>query len=89
VSGILKSLRAGDEIAFLFWPDAHSNGYVAAAGLHADLLQLSVYRKGKRIATWNVTTSLCADNSARMCRGVPVSANYQRAAADRRRDNAA
>lgn len=37
-SSILKSLRVGDDVKFSFYPDCHSNGYVAAADLHADAL---------------------------------------------------
>src|SRR4051794_37329624 len=30
-SCIFKTLRAGDELTFSFWPDAHTNGYIAMA----------------------------------------------------------
>lgn len=83
VSSILKSLRAGDEIAFCFHPDYHTNGYVADAGLHADTLLLRVNRANKYF-TYELATTICAANSARMCRGVPNGADYQRMADDRR-----
>jgi hypothetical protein len=75
VSSILKTLRVGDELTFSFYPDGHCNGYIAAAGLHADILYLRVTRNGKR-HTWELTTSICATNSARMCRGVPDADSY-------------
>jgi hypothetical protein len=84
VSSILLTLRVGDEIKFSFYPDGHSNGYVAAAGLHADILYLHVIRGTKR-QTWEFTSSICAANSARMCRGVPKSRDYDQSAEDRRK----
>lgn len=84
VSSILKTLRVGDDITFSFWPDCHSNGYVAAAGLHADCLYLHVVRNGKR-QTWEFSNSICPANSARMCRGVPASRDYHNAADERRK----
>jgi hypothetical protein len=85
VSNILKSLRVGDELTFSFYPDGHSNGYVAASGLHADILYLYVYREGKRRTTWELAHSICPSNSARMCRGVPNSDYYDRDAAAARK----
>ena len=84
VSSILKTVRVGDELTFSFYPDGHCNGYVAAAGLHADILYLHVRRKGKR-QTWEFDVSVCANNSARMCRGVPNSSDYERSAEERRK----
>jgi hypothetical protein len=75
-SAILKTLRADDEITFRFYPDAHTNGYVAMGGLHADVLYLDVRRDGKTIARWQLAISICPANSARMCRGVPNSEHY-------------
>jgi hypothetical protein len=83
VSSILKTLRAGDEIAFCFHPDYHTNGYVADAGLHADSLLLRVNRNGKYF-TYELENQVCPDNSARMIRGVPNDSSYQRMADDRR-----
>lgn len=83
-SSVLRTLRVGDEISFSFWPDALSNGYIAAQGLHGDLLRLTVRRDGKRVATWDFSQSFCPENSARMCKGVPVSDDYRRAAEERR-----
>lgn len=84
VSSILKTLRVGDDLTFSFYPDGHSNGYVAAAGLHADCLYLHVRRGGKR-QTWEFDVSITANNSARMCRGVPQSRDYERAADEARK----
>jgi hypothetical protein len=85
VSSILKTLREGDEIAFCFSPDYHTNGYVADAGLHADALLLRIRRgpAGKNLM-FELENKVCADNSARMVRGIPNDASYQRMAADRR-----
>lgn len=79
-SALLKQLKVGDEVWFSFWPDGHSNGYIAAAGLHADLLMMRVIRKGKVIGRWELTSSVTPDNSARMVTGVPNSASYNEAA---------
>jgi hypothetical protein len=75
VSCIMNTLRAGDEVTFVFYPDAHSNGYLAKAGLHGDALYMHVRRGDKRYE-WNLQTSTCPENSARMCRGVPPSQSY-------------
>lgn len=83
VSSILKTLKAGDELTFSFYPDCHSQAYVAAAGLHADCLYLHVRRNGKR-QTWELESSITPENSARMCRGVPASEHYAKAAAEGR-----
>lgn len=82
-SSIMLQMRAGDEVTFSFSPDYHSNGYVAAAGLHADVLTVAIRRNGKTIANYELDQSICANNSARMCRGFPTSESYNRAAADR------
>jgi hypothetical protein len=84
-SAVLRTLRAGDDISFRFYPDGHTNQYIAAAGLHGDLLKLQVRRNGKLIADWELTTSICPNNSARMCRGVPNSEHYARDAENARR----
>jgi hypothetical protein len=75
-SNVIHTLREGDEITFRFYPDAHSNGYVAQANLHADVLYLDVTRKGKRF-TWELDSGVCPDNSARMCHGL-TSDSYRR-----------
>lgn len=75
-SATVKTLKAGDEIIFEFHPDRHTNGYVAAAGLHADCMMLRVRRDGKTVANWELETTICPDNTARMCRGVPDSESY-------------
>jgi hypothetical protein len=84
ISSILKTLRVDDEITFRFHPDAHTNGYVAAAGLHADVLYLNVRRDGKTIARWEIDCTICPPNSARMCCGVPNSESYDRDASEAR-----
>lgn len=71
VSSVLKTLRVGDELRFRFYPDAHTTQYGEELGLHGDSLYLDVYRDGKRKACFELETSMCPDNSARMCRGVP------------------
>lgn len=68
-SCVIRTLRAGDEITFRFWPDCNSNDYVRRAGLHADAMFLDVKRQGKRVACWKLESSICPDNSARMCQG--------------------
>jgi hypothetical protein len=70
VTSALKTLRAGDSIAFEFYPDGHSNQYVRDAGLHTDFLRLRVYRKGEEVGCWEVSQSTCPDNSARMCKPI-------------------
>lgn len=82
-ASVLRQLRVGDEAVFEFYPDAHSNGYLAAAGLHADICNLKIRRKGKIVATFELAESVCPDNSARMCRGVPPSEGYLAAAKER------
>lgn len=79
VSSVLKTLRVGDDVTFAFHPDGHGNGYVAAAGLHADVLYLDVRREGKR-TRWEIEISVCPNNSARMCRGVPNDRSYEEGA---------
>lgn len=84
-SAIVRTLRAGDEITFTFHPDHHTNGYVAAVGLHADSLFLRVRRDGSTVANWEIETTICPSNSARMCRGVPDSETYAQDAAEARK----
>ena len=84
-SSVFRTLRAGDEITFRFYPDAHTNGYCAMSGLHGDILCLDVRRHGKRVASWELTSSICPSNSARMCRGVPNSESYERDGQEARR----
>jgi hypothetical protein len=68
----VKSLRVGDEITFRFSPDGVSNGYTKEAGLHADALYMDVRRKGNTHAHYLMATSICPENSARMCQGAVV-----------------
>ncbi len=82
---ILRTLREGDELTFSFYPDAHSNGYMAAAGLHGDALMLHVRRDGKQIAHWELCSSCCPSNSARMVRNVPDTESYHNSAIEARK----
>lgn len=84
-SAVVHTLRVGDEIKFSFYPDAHSNGYLAQHGLHGDVLYMVVRRKGKTVARWELAHSICANNSARMCRGAPVTEDYRRNAEEARK----
>jgi hypothetical protein len=68
-SSVVKTLREGDEISFRFYPDGLSNQYVKDAGLHADVLYLDVRRNGKRAFEWKLVSSICPENTARMCQG--------------------
>lgn len=72
---ILGLLRVGDAVEFQFYPNAHSNGYLARARLHGDVLQLRVKRAGKkaRMLEFELENSVCPENLARMCRGYPYS----------------
>jgi hypothetical protein len=72
VRSIMLSLKAGDELSFAFHPDSHSNQYTKDAGLHADVLYLTVRRKDKKVAVWTFDSTICPDNSARMCRNLPA-----------------
>lgn len=66
---IASLLRPGDDITVAFVGDAASNGYVKDAHLHADVVRLHVTRKGaQRPLVFEVDTSICADNTARMVR---------------------
>jgi hypothetical protein len=79
VSSVLRTLRAGESIAFVFYTDAGSNGYAAAAGLHCDRLLLNVRdASGRTKAQWQMLMGISPSNSARMVRDVPDSAEYQR-----------
>lgn len=84
VFSVLNSLRVGDDVTFSFYPDCHTNGYVAAAGLHADVLYMYVIRNGKRHC-WELIHQISPANSARMCRGVPNSSDYDRQAQEGRK----
>jgi hypothetical protein len=74
---IIATLREGDEISFKFYPDAHSNGYCAMSGLHADSLYLNVRRSNGKVYQWELTSSICPSNSARMCQGIADSESYR------------
>lgn len=84
VASVFGTLRAGDAIKFEFYPDCHSNGNMARAGLHGDALRLHVYRGDEAVrrlvAVWELATQCSPDNSARMCRGVGASESYRRQA---------
>jgi hypothetical protein len=46
---------------------------------------MDVKRQGKTVAHWELQTSICPDNSARMCRGIPDSDSYESTADTARR----
>jgi hypothetical protein len=83
-ASVMATLRVGDDVEFVFCPDHHSNGYIAAANMHGDTLQLRVKRKGHLVAQWDLTTSVCARNTARMCCNFPPSDSYEWLARDRK-----
>lgn len=85
-STIAAMLRAGDQIEFRFMPDEHTNGYVAAAGLHADVLLLCVVR-GKQRLTFEIESCVSPNNQARMIRGIPDSRSYRENGARCRAEN--
>jgi hypothetical protein len=68
---IVSLLRVGDELT-LFWEADNNSGYVNEAGLHHDQLSLVVQRGSKRM-TFKVRSSVCPDNTARMCRAATYS----------------
>lgn len=68
IGAVVSMLRVGDEIAFEFCPDHHTNQYMERADLHGDILRLVVTR-GKRRHYFEVDHSNCPDNTARMCYG--------------------
>jgi hypothetical protein len=80
VESVIGTLRAGDGVRFEFYPDYHSNGYMAKAGLHGDALRLHVTRGDKRFATWELAAQGCPDNSARMCKGIGQTERYKQQA---------
>lgn len=67
-SSIINTLRAGDGIALQFYPDAHTTEALKEAGFHGDTFNLLVYRKGNHVATFELRSVICQDNSARMCK---------------------
>lgn len=75
---VLKTLRVGDEISFQFYPDAHSNIAMARLRLHGDVLKLIVKRNGFSFAEFDLQTSVCPENSARMCKNVASCDWYNR-----------
>jgi hypothetical protein len=66
----IDSLKVGDEVEFQFYPDHSTNAYAGNARLHVDALFLYVTR-GKKRFEYLLEVSVCPDNSARMCQGVP------------------
>jgi hypothetical protein len=61
------TLRAGDMISFYWYPDANTNELLREVNLHADVLYIDI-RRGKKSVRYIVSVSVCADNSARMCK---------------------
>lgn len=62
------TLRAGDQVRFNWYPDAHTNENLRGVGFHADVLYVDIIR-GKTSARYVAGTSVGPDDSARMCRG--------------------
>lgn len=77
ISAVVKMLRVGDVVTFRFHPDYHTNGYCAAAGLHADVMTLEIRRADKLYAVFEIDSCICPANSARMCSGIPNSEHYE------------
>jgi hypothetical protein len=69
-SSALATLRAGDAIALQFYPDSHTTQALKEHGFHGDAWNLLVYRKDKLVATFELRSSICQDNSARMCKRI-------------------
>jgi hypothetical protein len=69
-SSIINTLRAGDAIALQFYPDSHTTQALREVGFHGDAFNMLVYRNGKHVATFELRSTICQDNSARMCRKV-------------------
>jgi hypothetical protein len=57
---ILSTLRAGDKVTFNFRPDWHTTGNMKDVGLHADVLEMRVYR-GKERFLWNLKVQIAPD----------------------------
>ena len=73
-SAVVALLKAGDRIAFRFYPDAGTNQYLQRIDIHSDRLYLDITRKhgkSERRLRFVVEESTCPDNSARMCQGEP------------------
>jgi hypothetical protein len=69
-SSVIATLRAGDAIALQFYPGAKTTEALRGHGFHGDQFNLLVYRKDKHVATFELSSSICQDNSARMCRKI-------------------
>jgi hypothetical protein len=69
-SSALATLRVGDAIALEFYPDSHTTQALREAGFHGDAFNLHIHRKGKLVATFELGSRTCQDNSARMCKQI-------------------
>lgn len=67
------TLRAGDQVNLHWFPDACTNDLLREVGLHADAVYVDVRRGQKRPVRYLVDVTVCAENSARMCRSDPGS----------------
>lgn len=67
---IARLLRKGDFIALRWGKDSNTNETLRKAGLHADQLDVVIYRgkAGTDPLVFTVETSVCPDNTARMIR---------------------
>lgn len=70
-------LKPGDNISLQFYPNALTNATMVKANLYGDGLYLHVTR-GKKHFSFLINTSVCPENSARMCQGQPYSETLQR-----------
>ena len=76
---VLSSLKPGETLWPDFRPNYGTNGYAKEAGLHVDELWLVVTPKDGNLNKrrhYLVNVSVCPDNSARMCPGVPFSDSF-------------
>jgi hypothetical protein len=64
----IATLRAGDAITLEFYPDSHTTQALREAGFHGDAFNLHIHRKDKHVATFELRSSICQDNTARMCK---------------------
>lgn len=63
-----RTLRVGDRVSLYWYPDANTNELLRQVSLHADVLYMDVERGKQLPMRYILDVSVCADNSARMCR---------------------
>lgn len=62
----VESLRVGDTLKLVWLSDGNQN--TAKAGLHLDILRLSIKRENGKKLAFHVKNAICPDNTARMIR---------------------